>query len=457
MTWKTLILLITLMDIYLAATEDNDKGNSEHAAIGAKGVGPTKPVYSTSLETSLRHELFTEYEVLQRPRENVKISISLTILTVNDLNIKDQSLSISGYLTVVWRDSRLDWSNSSATSQDFTNVKFLFSTEEYVWRPALIIENSVKDIGIINDKFIPMRIVSDGNIVWNPSGIYEVSCESDITYYPLDTQQCTVKISSWAYTAAEVSLEFGNESVDLSFYSANGEWDLVYSSSSRSGSKSRGGIAFSSLTFAIKLQRRPMFHVINTLFPVALMAVLIAMVFKLPVDSGEKIGFSLTVLLAYAVYLTMISDNIPSTSVNICYLSIYLVFILTLGATSVILTIIVLSLHFKSKEDEIPQWVKTMTKKCLLKIAGMQSCCKCCENKKETEVKVLTQTALANLKTERKGHSQFAEAVSSMDNKLTWEKLSKIMDKVFFNIYIAIIVIVTVMLFLAIFVNYYTS
>ncbi|CAG2188791.1 unnamed protein product [Mytilus edulis] len=240
---------------------------------GPGGPGPDKPVYSTSLETSLRRELFTGYEVLQRPRENVRIFISLTILTVNDL---------------VWQDSRLDWSNSSTTSQDFTNVKFLFSTEEYVWRPALIIENSVNDIGIINDKFIPMRIASNGNIIWNPSGIYEVSCESDITYYPLDTQQCTVKISSWAYTSGEVSLDFGPESVDLSFYSANGEWDLISASSSKSGSKSRGGISFSSLTYSITLQRRPMFHIINTLFPVALMAVLIAMVFKLPVDSGEK-------------------------------------------------------------------------------------------------------------------------------------------------------------------------
>ena len=137
--------------------------------------------------------------------------------------------------------------------------------------------------------------------------------------------------------------------------------------------------------------------------------------------------------------------------------AIYLVFILTLGATSVVLTIIVLSLHFKSKEDEIPQWVKTMTKKCLFKIAGMQSCCKCCESQNENEVEVLTQTAIANMKREKKGHPQFVEAVSAMDNELTWEKLSKIMDKVFFNIYIAMIVIVTVMLFLAIFVNYYTS
>ena len=182
---------------------------------------------------------------------------------------------------------------------------------------------SIVDIGIISDNTIPMRIVNDGNVVWNPSGIYHVSCESDITYYPLDTQECTIKVSSWAYTAGEVELQFGSEPVDLSFYSKNGEWDLISASGSKSEDKSRGGTSFSSLTYSIKLQRRPMFHIINTLFPVALMAVLIAMVFKLPVDSGEKIGFALTVLLAYAVYLTMISDNIPSTSVTICYLCKY--------------------------------------------------------------------------------------------------------------------------------------
>lgn len=52
---------------------------------GPGGPGPDKPEYSTSLETSLRRELFTGYEVLQRPHENVRIFISLTILTVNDL------------------------------------------------------------------------------------------------------------------------------------------------------------------------------------------------------------------------------------------------------------------------------------------------------------------------------------------------------------------------------------
>jgi hypothetical protein len=54
---------------------------------GDGGVLPDRPVYSTTLETALRKELFSSnsYEVLQRPEERVRVQISLTILTVNDL------------------------------------------------------------------------------------------------------------------------------------------------------------------------------------------------------------------------------------------------------------------------------------------------------------------------------------------------------------------------------------
>ena len=37
-------------------------------------------------------------------------------------------------------------------------------------------------------------------------GIFNTHCESDVTYWPLDTQTCYVNLTSWAYTANEVSL-----------------------------------------------------------------------------------------------------------------------------------------------------------------------------------------------------------------------------------------------------------
>ena len=185
---------------------------------------------------------------------------------------------------------------------------------------VLIILYSVDGISIISDKSVPMRIAQDGTVIWNPAGVYKVSCESDTKYYPMDTQECYLKVSAWAYTKAEIELVFKDQNIDISFYTENGEWDLLSAESFKSEARTRDGDKFSSVSFLIRLQRRLLFHVVNTLFPVALMAILITFVFKLPVESGEKIGFSLTVLLSYAVYLTLISDNIPSTSVTVCLL-----------------------------------------------------------------------------------------------------------------------------------------
>lgn len=41
--------------------------------------------YSIELETSLRAELFTNYSIKQRPTKTVGVSVSFTILTINDL------------------------------------------------------------------------------------------------------------------------------------------------------------------------------------------------------------------------------------------------------------------------------------------------------------------------------------------------------------------------------------
>lgn len=52
------------------------------------GAGsPSPPSYSTSLETQLRTQLYTGYEVLQRPQQTVATNIQLNLLTINYLVI----------------------------------------------------------------------------------------------------------------------------------------------------------------------------------------------------------------------------------------------------------------------------------------------------------------------------------------------------------------------------------
>ena len=50
------------------------------------------------------------------------------------------------------------------------------------------------------------------------------------------------------------------------------------------------------------------------LMPVVLNSILMNAVFALPIDSGEKMSYSLTVLLSYALFLVWITNNLPPTS-----------------------------------------------------------------------------------------------------------------------------------------------
>ena len=52
-------------------------------------------------------------------------------------------------------------------------------------------------------------------------------------------------------------------------------------------------------------------------------------IFKLSPESGERVGLSLTILLAYAVYLTLISEDIPQTSLSASILCKFVILILS--------------------------------------------------------------------------------------------------------------------------------
>ena len=72
------------------------------------------------------------------------------------------------------------------------------------------------------------------------------------------------------------------------------------------------------------------------------------MTFLLPPDSGEKIALSITVLLAYSVFMLLIAENIPATSETVPLIGIYLTFTMGFTFLSIVFTVIVLHLHHAS-------------------------------------------------------------------------------------------------------------
>ncbi|OWF50181.1 Neuronal acetylcholine receptor subunit alpha-6 [Mizuhopecten yessoensis] len=316
----------------------------------------------------------------------------------------------------------------------------------------------------MSDPSIPMRIFKDGSITWTPSGIYKTLCETDVTFYPFDTQVCDLTISTWGYTASEISLYMASSPLDFTHFTENGEWEFS-SYSTSSTTRSRGRSSFSVLTFHISLQRRPTYHVLNTMTPTFLLAFLSCMAFKLPPESGERIGYCLTVLLSYAVYLTLVSTSIPTTSVNTSLLSVYLVFILALGMVSVLLTIIVLECHHTDPEKEIPKWIKNTIN--FLSILTCQevknnSRCSCSPDRRTNNIESLETPKLQpNDETSQNNNMTavfaFKDNNDKSDTPYTWIEIAVRLDKIFLRLFLFTVLIATAAFSLALGIAYAIS
>ena len=62
---------------------------------------------------------------------------------------------------------------------------------------------------------------------WMPIGESVAHCPVDITWFPLDIQNCPLIYESWSMPTAKLTITPLNLDVDLSYYQPSGEWELV--------------------------------------------------------------------------------------------------------------------------------------------------------------------------------------------------------------------------------------
>ncbi|XP_055895355.1 neuronal acetylcholine receptor subunit beta-4-like [Biomphalaria glabrata] len=139
-------------------------------------------------------------------------------------------------------------------------------------------------------------------------------------------------------------------------YMIHGEWDLkkteVQTKLVYVGTTTR-----SLIEVTIVMKRRPTCFIFNILLPVVLLSFLNIFVFVIPAESGEKISYGLTMLLALSVYLSTVSGMIPRSSLTLPNVIIYLFLLLFLSLITVISSIIVVLLHNKKEKEEKQQGV----------------------------------------------------------------------------------------------------
>lgn len=166
---------------------------------------------------------------------------------------------------------------------------------------------------------IRVLISHDGHVHWEPGGIFTTTCDIDIRYFPFDDQFCPIEFGAWAYYSARMNITNSSQIVETHGFKLNGEWDIYKTTSMWMETilPCCPNTRYSSVQFTLYLRRRYTFYMMNIILPCTLLSVLVMIVFCLPPDAGEKISLGISVLLAFTVFLLMVAENVPRTSLHI--------------------------------------------------------------------------------------------------------------------------------------------
>ena len=321
------------------------------------GVGLVEAITQAD-QYNLMDYLFTSYRPEVRPStagEGTYVYISMYLLSIQGLDERSQELESSIIVEAFWVDDWLSWNQSA-----YGNIEDFLYPQKKIWLPDIVIENSVesqRQLGYNNNM---VRIDSSGLVHWKPSQVIKTGCDIDVTYYPFDTQTCSIIVSTWMSTKDEIDIDpqTGNSGLILNKYSTSGTWELTSNHLEILPNEND----LTRIQFKIVLKRLRTYYVLNIILPVLFLSFTASLVFFLPADAGEKIGMGITVLLAYAVYLTIIADNMPQTSLQVSYLAVYLTLLLGLTALGVVLAVVVLHIHHKPDDCNIGKRTERITR-----------------------------------------------------------------------------------------------
>ncbi|KAG8188793.1 hypothetical protein JTE90_009186 [Oedothorax gibbosus] len=329
----------------------------------------------------LYDDLMSSYNRLIRPVSNnsdtLTVKMGLKLSQLIDVNLKNQIMTTNVWVNQEWSDHKLKWD-----PDEYGGVRQLYVPAEQIWLPDIVLYNNADgnyEVTIMTKAIIH----NDGKVVWNPPAIYKSSCQIDVQYFPFDKQDCFMKFGSWTYDGYQVDLKHLQEipdkeivpiGMDLSEFYLSVEWDIMAVPAHRRVRHYSCCIEpYPDITFNITLRRKTLFYTVNLIIPCVGISGLSVLVFYLPSDSGEKVSLCVSILLSLTFFFLVLSEIIPSTSLAMPLLGKYLVFTMILVTLSVIVTIAVLNVHFRSPSTHrMAPWVRRVFIRLLPRILLMR-------------------------------------------------------------------------------------
>ncbi|CAD7948275.1 unnamed protein product, partial [Amoebophrya sp. A120] len=236
-----------------------------------------------------------------------------------------------------------------------------------VWVPDLLLYNTAEKPF---DNLVQSQasLYRSGLVIWSRPGMTKALCNFKLADFPYDTQTCEYKMGSWGYDAGALKLlpydtsapnDDFTSGVDINAQEVmvNSEWKIA---------RTKGYLVsklwnccpfpYETFHFSLEAERQSKVYTATFVVPgVILLLMMLLLAPFIPWQSGERVGYMVTLMLALVVFLLMAEEHLPKGEES-TWLSNYLM-VLFYIAVAILVFIIALTRfevwrHDKAEEQE---------------------------------------------------------------------------------------------------------
>ncbi|XP_012944346.1 acetylcholine receptor subunit delta-like [Aplysia californica] len=359
-------------------------------AVSAQTYEDVKAIFDTKYDSGVYS---TKVRPMNNQSEVMPIYVGFTMVAIERLDDVSQTFTCNGFLALSWMDEvcayRAAWDSSK-----YGGVDIIEPMPKQVWRPRLVLLNTMGDRDLFEDDPAPMHVLDSGLTVWYPGGLFLVSCSMDVTNFPFDEQICVLRKLYNTFSSSPQGREILKQNIPSSLHSMSQTRRSARVDSVRPSGAHIGGLrkavqteevgvirdlanklhteyevdasedlaqelehlkVIQSANIIFNVRRRSMLLLINTVLPTIFLSLLNIMVFLIPEESGEKVSFGITVFMALTLFLSVTSSMLPRASRSVSILLIYVHVLSMNSLLSVVVSVVVVLLHYIDKEKSAGQ------------------------------------------------------------------------------------------------------
>ncbi|MGH0182533.1 UNVERIFIED_CONTAM: hypothetical protein FKN15_009825 [Acipenser sinensis] len=155
-----------------------------------------------------------EHDFAMRPgfgSNAIPVGIDVQVESIDSISEVNMDFTMTLYLRHYWKDERLSFPSTSNKSRTFDG-----RLVKKIWVPDVFFVHSKRSF--IHDttmENIMLRVYPDGNILYSVRITVTALCSMDFSRFPLDKQNCSLELESYAYNEKDLMLYWknGNDSL----------------------------------------------------------------------------------------------------------------------------------------------------------------------------------------------------------------------------------------------------